>query len=188
MMRTSIHFLCLVVLSGMAFSAPQQPATQPAQSLGDVARQDKAAAKPKAKRVITDDDIDTTASTAAAKDAKAVSATAADAKPASAAGEDAKAEGTDAANADAKADAKKDASTPDEKSKAEQLAALKKDQASLNSIIQQLEAKISNETDQNRIDTFNQVIARTRERIVNGQKAIDALEHPSATPPPSPPQ
>ena len=191
-MRTSSQFLCAIVLTGLAFSAPQQQSSQPAQSaqpsLGDLARQDKAASKPKAKRVITDDDIDRSASASAPADTKSATTAAGDAsaasdasKPASATGEAAKAEGTDAAAA---TDAKKDAATPDAKSKAEQLAQLKKDQDSYKSIIQQLEAKVANTTDQNTIDTFTEVIGRTQQKIIDGQKQIDALEHPTATAPP----
>jgi hypothetical protein len=187
-MRTSIQFLCLVVITGLACAVPQpqqsaQPAAAPA--LGDVVRQDKAVAKPKAKRVFTDDDV--VHGSSVPDDPKTAAAAAGDAaKPASTATEDAKAAGTDSA---ANPDAKKDASTPAAKSKADRLAQLKKDQEAYQSIIQQLEGKISNETDQTRINTFNETIGRTKQRMIDGQKEIDALENSSSTAaPPTPPQ
>lgn len=165
MMRATL----LVAVAGLLLSAGAWAQSEEQQSLGDVARQEKA----KKKKVLTNEDLPQGTVTSGSEPASSSSGAQASEEKSDAAakeGEAAKAEDQDASMTKAQgADAAK-----------QELESLKHDEASLDNGIKRLEEKLANETSDSLREVYSNALKHAQQNLADTQKKRAEAEKKAA--------
>ncbi len=158
---TILRWVILPILALLSVGAGLTQEEQ--RPLGDVARQNKPAAK--ARKVITNDEIpsvqvpDTPSAPAAS-------------------GESAKSAPDQAAQGKADKAKPKAELSPKDKEKQDRIEALKKDRESLLKIQKQMQDKLANETLDNRREVWSSMLQHANEQLEQNQKELDQVQKP----------
>lgn len=159
MLRAAVLVACVSLLMS-AFGWAQQ---EQQQSLGDVARQEKAK---KPKKVVTDEDLPQGTATSGSESAPAASSP--DNQKSEGTGEAASKEGEGTAAAEGEAASATKAQQADQ-AKTE-LESLKHDESSFENGIKRLEEKLANETDDSRRELYSNAIKHAQENLEKTKK------------------